>query len=473
MLKTQTSYRSFFVGLDTPVPLLDGTSVPYVNLDNAASTPALKHVQKTVDEFMRYYSSVHRGTGFKSQLSTHFYEAARRQILEFVGVDAEAFTCIFGKNTTEAINKLARRFPFQPGREVVLISAMEHHSNDLPWRAAARLIHINLLPDGRLDEGDFDEKLGLYDGQVALVAITGASNVTGYINPIHRLARKAHAAGAQIMVDAAQMAPHRQISMGALDDPEHLDYLTLSAHKMYAPYGSGALIGRRDTFEQGEPDLRGGGEVEMVTLEDVVWSKPPERDEAGSPNTVGAVAMAAAAAQLAAIGMDAVAEHEAELTAYALEKLRTIPGLRIYGDADPAKARDRLGVIPINLEGLSHYLLAAILGHEFGIGVRNGCFCAHPYMLFLMGVAENRTEEVRDLILHGDRREVPGMVRVSFGLYNSYEDVDRLVSALRAIAAKEYKGKYHQNIGSGEYVPESWRIDYEKYFTFRPKGIEK
>ncbi len=468
MSKIQTSYRTCFVGLDTEVPLLDGRRIPYVNLDNAASTPALLHVQNTVDDFMKYYSSVHRGTGFKSQLSTHAYESARRQVLEFVGADPESFICIFGKNTTEAVNKLARRFLFYPGKDVVLVSLMEHHSNDLPWRSVAQVVHVNLLPDGRLDEEDFDQKLAAYEGQVALVAITGASNVTGFINPIHRLARKAHAAGAQFMVDAAQLAPHRQISMGALDDPEHIDFLTLSAHKMYAPYGTGALIGRRDLFEQGEPDLRGGGEVEIVTLDRVVWSEPPEREEAGSPNTVGAVAMAAATAQLMAIGMDAVAEHEAELTAYALEQFGKIPGLRIYGDANPENARQRLGVIPINLEGVSHYLLAAILGHEYGIGVRNGCFCAHPYMLFLMGISGSEAEEVRAAIIRGDRRNIPGLVRVSFGLYNTLEDIDRLVDALRAVAAGQYQGKYHQNITSGEFVPDGWDIDFEKYFTFRP-----
>lgn len=471
MSKIQTSYRTYFVGLDTQVPLLDGSRVPYVNLDNAASTPSLLHVQETVNRFLQYYSSVHRGTGFKSQLSTHFYEAARRQVMEFVGADPESFVCIFGKNTTEAVNKLSRRFPFIPGKNVVLVSMMEHHSNDLPWRASAQVIHVNLLPDGRLDEADFDQKLAAYEGQIALVAITGASNVTGYINPIHRLARKAHAAGAQFMVDAAQLGPHRRIAMGSLDDPEHIDFLTLSAHKMYAPFGTGALIGRRDVFEQGEPDLRGGGEVEIVTLDRVVWSEPPERDEAGSPNTVGAVAMAAAAAQLMSIGMDAVAEHEAELTAYALNQLQTIPGLRIYGDANPDTAHQRLGVIPINLEGVSHYLLAAILGHEFGIGVRNGCFCAHPYMLFLMGVDESEAEEVRAMIIRGDRRDVPGMVRISFGLYNTFEDIDRLVSALRAVAARQYQGIYHQNIANGEYVPEGWDVDFEEYFTFRPSPM--
>lgn len=463
----QTSYQSFFVGMDTQVPLLNGNSVSYINLDNAASTPALMHVQKTVDEFLTYYSSVHRGTGFKSQLSTHAYEAARRQVLEFVEADAESFVCIFGKNTTEAVNKLARRFPFQPSKDTVLVSAMEHHSNDLPWRAAARVVHIKLMPDGRLDEQDFDYQLAANAGKVALVAITGASNVTGLINPIHRLARKAHAAGAQIMVDAAQLAPHRKISMGALDDPEHLDFLTMSAHKMYAPFGAGTLVGRKDVFEQGEPDLRGGGEVEIVTLDHVVWSEPPERDEAGSPNTVGAVAMAAAAAMLTQIGMDNVAAHEAELTAYALKQFADIPGLRIYGDANPDNARQRLGVIPINLEGVSHYLLAAILGYEYGIGVRNGCFCAHPYMLFLMGVADEKAKIVRDEIIRGDRREVPGMVRVSFGLYNTIDDVDKLVSALRAVAAQQYKGKYHQNISNGEFIPVGWDINFDKYFSFK------
>lgn len=469
MSKIQTSYRTYFVGLDTQVPLLDGRRIAYVNLDNAASTPALLHVRDTVNQFLQYYSSVHRGTGFKSQLSTHAYEAARREVLDFVGADPDSFVCIFGKNTTEAVNKLARRFPIHPGKDVILVSMMEHHSNDLPWRAVGQVVHVNLLPDGRLDESDFDQKLAAYQGQIALVAITGASNVTGFINPIHRLARKAHAAGAQIMVDAAQLAPHRRISMGALDDPEHIDFLTLSAHKMYAPFGSGALIGRRDVFEQGEPDMRGGGEVEIVTLDYVVWSEPPEKDEAGSPNTVGAVAMAAAAAQLRAIGMEAVAEHEAELTAYALEQLRAIPGLTIYGDANPENARQRLGVIPINLAGVSHYLLAAILGHEFGIGVRNGCFCAHPYMLYLLGVGQDEAEEVRAAIVRGDRRDVPGMVRISFGLYNTFEDIDRLVSALQAVAAGRYQGKYRQNIASGEFVPAGWEIDFEEHFTFQPR----
>lgn len=200
--------------------------------------------------------------------------------------------------------------------------------------------------------------------------------MTGFVNPIHRLAEKSHSVCAQITVDCAQLAPHRKIDMLSLDNPRHLDYVSISAHKLYAPFGTGALIGRQDTFERGNPDITGGGTVEIVTLDDVVWAKPPARDEAGSPNTVGAVGLAAAIKQLEALGMDNVAQHESYLTAHALNKLREVPGLQIFGDQKPGLAHERLGVIPMQLDGISHFLVAAILGLEFGIGVRSGCFCA-------------------------------------------------------------------------------------------------
>ncbi len=177
---TGHNYRSLFVGTDTQTPLLDGSLRTYTNLDNAASTPPMKPVLDAVNKFMTYYSSVHRGTGFKSQLCTQAYEDARQSVIRFVGADTSVHTCIFGKNTTEAINKLARRFPFSPGRDIVLTSGMEHHSNDLPWRARTRTIHVGLTPDGRLDEADFDAKLEQYQESLALVTITGASNVTGF-----------------------------------------------------------------------------------------------------------------------------------------------------------------------------------------------------------------------------------------------------------------------------------------------------
>jgi selenocysteine lyase/cysteine desulfurase len=462
-----SSYRDLFVGLDAKVPLLDGTLHTYINLDNAASTPALKAVQKSVDDFLVYYSSVHRGTGFKSQLSTHAYEKAREITLRFVGADTGGYTCIFGKNTTEAVNKLARRFPFTPERNVVITSGMEHHSNDLPWRAVTHTVHVRLTPDGSLDEADFDNQLELYKNQVALVTISGASNVTGFINPVHRLAEKTHAAGAQICVDCAQLAPHRKVEMGSLDDPAHLDYITLSAHKLYAPFGTGALIGRRDTFEQGEPDMRGGGTVEIVTLEDVVWSGPPEREEAGSPNTIGAIALATALCQLEAIGMEQVASHEAVLTAYALEKLAQIPGLQIFGDRRIEHAGDRLGVIPMGLEAVPHFLAAAVLGYEFGIGVRSGCFCAHPYILHLLGLTRAEASQVRATMLSGDRRSMPGLIRASFGLYNTCQEIDALVDALDHIQKGDYRGSYMQEKSSGEYKPQGWQPQFDNFFKIK------
>jgi cysteine desulfurase / selenocysteine lyase len=455
------SFDRLVVGAQQEVPLLDGTQRHYVNLDNAASTPSFWAVQEAVARYLPYYASVHRGTGFKSQVSTHLYEQARRDVLRFLGADEEEHTCIFGKNTTEAINKLAWRFPFRDGRDTVLVSVMEHHSNDLPWRAAANVVHVGVTPEGRLDEADFDAQLAHYAGRLALVAISGASNVTGFMNPAHRLAERAHAAGAQILVDCAQLAPHRKIEMGRLGQADGFDYVAISAHKMYAPFGTGALVGRKDTFASGEPEYRGGGEVEIVTLDQVTWSEPPERDEAGSPNTVGAVALSAAIRQLEAIGMEAVAEHEAVLTRYLLPRLGRIPGIQIYGDTDPARAAERLGVVPFNLVGMSHYLVADILGYEFGVGVRNGCFCAHPYLLHLMQVGEEESGRVRAEMHAGDRRNVPGLVRASFGIYNTEEDIDALIEALEKIQRGEYKGVYHQDRASGAFEPEGWEIKME------------
>jgi cysteine desulfurase/selenocysteine lyase len=463
---TPHNYRHLFVGLETAVPLYDGTQRPYINLDNAASTPPLANVQGAVNAFLPFYSSVHRGTGFKSQLSTHAYEAARQAVLRFVNANPSEHTCIFGKNTTEAINKLAHRFPFTEERNVVLTSGMEHHSNDLPWRSSARTVHVGLTGDGRLDEADFDRQLEHYAGQVALVAITGASNVTGYLNPIHRLARKAHSAGAEILVDCAQLAPHRRVDMRPLDDPEHLDFIAISAHKMYAPFGSGALVGRRELFAQGDPDMQGGGTVEIVTLEDVVWAGPPDRDEAGSPNTVGAVALAAAIAQLDSVGMETVAAHEAELTAYALQRLQAIPGIHLYGDRNPQNAAQRLGVIPLQLSAISHFKAAAILGNEFGIGVRSGCFCAHPYILHLLGLTPQESRKVRQRMLTGDKREMPGLIRASFGLYNTLEEVDALADALEHIVRGDYSGQYQQEVASGEYHLLGWKPPFEQYFSW-------
>ncbi|MCU7493979.1 MAG: aminotransferase class V-fold PLP-dependent enzyme [Ignavibacteria bacterium] len=451
-------------GIDRRVPLLDGRCIPYVNLDNAASTPPFVEVMKALEAFMPYYSSVHRGTGFKSRLSTAAYDKAHETIGRFVGADLNTNTVIFGKNTSEALNKLSYRLEI-PEDKVVITSRLEHHSNDLPWRDRANVVHVKATYEGRFDEEDFDRLLEEYKGRIALVAVTGASNVTGFIQPIHRLARKAHEAGARILVDGAQLAPHRKIDMKPDNDPEHLDFVVLAGHKMYAPFGTGALVGPKEVFLKGKPEYSGGGTVNVVTQDEVYWGGTPDRDEAGSPNVPGAVAMATAAKVLMNIGMDRVAEHERVLTAYCLERLRSIPGVTIYGETDPAKAEEKVGVIPFNLEGVPHFLLSSILGYEGGIGVRSGCFCAHPYVVHLLHLSDEEAQSWRTQMLQGDKSDMPGMVRISFGCYNTMEDIDKLLEMVEKVSRGEYSGKYQVIKKSGEYMPENYCDVFDSYFS--------
>jgi selenocysteine lyase/cysteine desulfurase len=462
-MTTTIALRDRIVGIDRTVPLLDGRTVPYLNLDNAASTPALRDVLDAIERFLPYYSSVHRGTGFKSRLSTDAYDHAHRIVAAFVGADPDANAVIFGKNTTEAVNKLSYRLPIPPDG-VVITTILEHHSNDLPWRRAAGVVHVGATPEGRLDEADFDRQLAAYGGRVALVTVSGASNVSGFVQPIHRLARKAHAVGARILVDAAQMAPHRPVDMRPQDDPEHLDFVVLSAHKMYAPFGTGALVGPRSLFLETAPEYQGGGTVDAVTLDEVLWADAPDREEAGSPNVVGAVALAAAINALMDVGMEAIADHENELVAHALERLPRVPGIRIYGETDPRRAREKVGVIPFNLEQVPHALAAAVLGYEGGIGVRNGCFCAHPYVVHLLGLSATETASWRAQMARGDKSELPGLVRASFGCYNTTDDVDRLAELLERVARRDWSGIYRL-LPSGEYMPDGCDDDFTAHFA--------
>jgi cysteine desulfurase/selenocysteine lyase len=455
--------RQRVVGTDVKVPLLGGTKRPYVNFDNAATTPALWDVLETLDLFMPWYSSIHRGKGFKSEVSSEAYEDAREIVGHFFGADLSSQVVIFVKNATEAVNKAARRLALTKD-DVVLISLMEHHSNDLPWRGQAHVVHVAVKPDGSLDMDDLRREFAEHGKAVKLLAISGASNVTGWINPIHELAELAHSYGAPILVDAAQLAPHRAIHMRPAGDPGHIDFLVASAHKLYAPFGTGVLIGPRRLFAEGAPDYSGGGTVEIVTEDDVYWTSPPERDEAGSPNVIGAVAMAAACRALSEIGMDRLASHEAELTRYALAELGKIEGIEIYGDLDPDRAAARLGIIPFNLRGMSHYLVAAVLGAEYGIGVRNGCFCAHPYVIHLLNIPEAVAWSWRKQVVSGVRAHLPGLVRVSFGCYNTTEEVDWLVQALHNIAAGEIAGVYEQDRASGAFTECTFHADPGHYF---------
>ncbi len=435
----QRDLRNLVVGVNTMVPLYNGTYVTAVNFDNAATTPPFFSVLKEVMNFSPWYSSIHRGKGYKSMLSSDIYDMGREVIRQFVKADIDRDTVIFTKNTTESINTLANiLYQQQDGRDMILSTWMEHSANDLPWRGIFNVEYVEVDKFGRLSIEDLETKLSKYHKKIKLVTVTGASNVTGYINPIHKIAQLAHKYGTKLMIDGAQLVPHMQVDMKPYNSPEHIDYLTFSAHKMYAPFGTGVLIGPKETYKKGVPICKGGGPAKQVTHRQIEWAEPPEKDEAGSPNIMGVVALIAAIKTLNSIGMDNVYRHEKDLFDYIIDKLTIIPSIKIYCHSN--KNDERIGVIPFNIDGIHHQYLASILSFEAGIAVRNGFFCAHPYSEKLLGYSQ---QDMEYYFKNPDAIK-PGMVRVSFGLYNNYSEIDKLLYMLNVIARNKnhYIHKY-------------------------------
>jgi len=457
---TSVNMRDSVIGVDELVTLLDGSTRPYINFDNASSTPFLRSVLERVNSFAPMYASVGRGSGYKSHVSTDAFDAARATIGQFVGASQDTHAVILGKNTTEALNKLSHCLQLSPD-DVVLTSLMEHHSNDLPWRQEATVYHIGLCEDGSLDMPHLSELLDKHGSRVRLVTITGASNVTGFVSPIYDIAEMVHAAGALFAVDAAQLAPHRAIDVGKPDDPRRIDFLAYTGHKMYAPLGIGALVALKHAILAEEPDLVGGGTVDFVTEEDVLWSQLPAREEAGTPNIIGAIGWAQAIDTLSEIGMSQVAEHESALAKVLLSALGEREQIKVFGDAEPANSKERLGVISFSISGVSHKLAAAVLGHEGGIGVRAGLFCAHPYVLRLQGTSTENARAMMQNLRSGKRQNIPGLIRVSFGIYNTAAEIETFVNVLDRISAGDYKGEYLRDPVTGALKPETgvpWNI---------------
>ena len=456
--------RRYVAGLDRRVPVVGGETKPYVNLDNSATTPPFSTVTECLEQFFHWYSSVHRGTGFKSLLSTHVYERCREAVADFVGADTGYHALIFVQNATHALNKLAQRVCAGRG-SLVISTVMEHHSNMLPWRRlGCDVEYARVNPaDGSLDLEDLEARIRRNRGRLSLVTVSGGSNVTGHMPPIRRIARLAHAYGARMAVDATQLVPHRPFRMGDPDDPERIDFAAFSAHKMYAPFGCGVLIGPQHVFEEGPPEVVGGGTINAVTMDEVIWAPPPERDEAGTPNVPGALALAAAIKTLDSIGMQQLAEHERMLTRRALRKLAAIDGLTLYGSQDADLTEDRLGVVTFNVGSIEHAKLAAVLGYEWGVGVRNGCFCAQPYVRELLGVSDDEMRSIVAKLAAGDHTTVPGMVRMSLGVYNTAEEVDYFVEALAAVLRDGPRGKYIQDPQHLDYTPDPPVFQIEQY----------
>ena len=401
------------VGTDLQVPLVTGEQVRYANLDYAASAPALAAVAARVDEVLPFYASVHRGAGYASQVSTAVLERSRAVVGRFVGARA-GDVVVFTRNTTDALNVLAGCLP--SWGDVVLLDA-EHHANLLPWqRGPHRCVPVAASIEATL--AALEHALGAR--AAALVAVTGASNVTGEELPVERVVALAHRYGARVVVDAAQLAPHRRIDL----DASGADYVAFSGHKLYAPYGTGVLVGRRDWLDHGTPYLAGGGAVQRVWVSDraseptadvnVEWACAPARHEGGTPNVLGAVALATACEQLLALPEAALEVHEAGLRDRLVDGLTAIAGVRVHRAFTDAPSS--IGVVTFTVDGVAPGLVAAYLSAEHGIGVRDGTFCAHP-LLARLGLPD-------------------GAVRASVGVGTSSPDVDRLVAAVDQLVAE-------------------------------------
>lgn len=419
-------FKNLVVGDDCEVKLENGNSVHYINFDNAATTPPFHSVINSIVDFCPTYSSVHRGTGFKSKLSSDLYDEAREIVLDFVGGDKDFHTVIFLKNTTECINKLSYRLKDTLKDKIVLTTYMEHHSNMLPWRHRYNTCFVEVDEKGRLCTNDLERKLKKYRAKVGLVAVSGASNVTGYMNPIYDIARMTHQHGAKILVDGAQLIPHSKFDMKPVNSAEHIDYVAFSSHKMYAPFGVGALIAPKNTFINGYSELIGGGTVKFVSINDVIWADAPEKEEAGTPNLMGVVALVESIKTLQSLGMEKIEAYERNLTSYAHNLMGNIPNLIVYDDMDVNK---KVSIISFNMKGLHHTQLAYILGKEGGIAVRNGCFCAQPYVQKLLNISDEDAKKYRQ----NGKGGLPGMVRISLGLYNDYNEIDLFYYLLNKI----------------------------------------
>ncbi|GAC1331635.1 MAG: cysteine desulfurase [Candidatus Dormibacteria bacterium] len=377
---------------------------PLVYLDNAASSQKPNAViEALADYYRRYNANIHRGIHTLSEEATDEYEKARRKIQRFINAGSPE-ELVFVRNTTEAINLVAHSFGerLREGDEI-LLTEMEHHSNLVPWqlladRKGVRLKFIPLRDDGHLD---LENLGGLLSDRTRLVALSHMSNVLGTINPVEEITRRAHEAGAVVLLDGAQSVPHLPVDVQAIG----ADFLAFSGHKMLGPMGIGGLYGRRELLESMPPFLGGGNMIMMVELEHSTWNELPDKFEAGTPDAGGAIALGVAVDYLSAVGMENVRRHEQEITDYALEVLMGIEGVDLYG---PRTAEARGGVLAFNFAGIHPHDLGTLLDRD-GVAIRAGHHCCQPLMRRLGQVAT---------------------ARASFYIYNTRGEVDALASAL-------------------------------------------
>jgi cysteine desulfurase/selenocysteine lyase len=382
---------------------INGKLLAYV--DSAATSQKPVAVIEAIDSFYRHSNAnIHRAVYELGEESTALYEGAKQRVADFIGAQFEE--TIFVRNATEAINLVRYTWGREQVSEndTVLITQMEHHSNIVPWQLlcqekGARLEYLTVGDDGRLDLAELDAKLAA--GSVKLVAVAHVSNVLGTVNPVAEIARRAHGAGAKVLVDGAQGVPQLPVDVGEIG----ADFYAFTGHKMLGPNGIGVLWGRRELLEEMPPFLGGGDMIKQVELDHSTWNDLPWKFEAGTSAIADGVGLGAAVDYLSALGMEAVREHERSLTAYALERLSEVPGLRTFGPTDTV---ERGGAVSFEVEGLHPHDIAEICNRE-GVCIRAGHHCAQPLMR---------------------RLGVPATARASFQVYNSPDDVDRLVAAV-------------------------------------------
>ena len=393
---------------------------PLVYLDNAATTQKPRCVVDVMtEEYLNVNANVHRGVHYLSQQATDLMEAARETVCRFINARSTT-EIVFTRGTTESINLVASSFgqAFLSEGDEIIITEMEHHSNIVPWQLLQSRIPVKLRVCPITDDGllDMEAFPGLFNSRTSLVAVTAVSNVLGTVNPIKEIIALAHAHNVPVLVDAAQAAPHQAIDVQALD----CDFLAFSGHKVYGPTGIGVLYGKEALLDQMPPYMGGGEMIGKVSFEHTTWNALPYKFEAGTPDYVAVTGLARALEYVNAIGLSAIQAHELDLTQYALEQLRQIPEMRIFGHAypgaSPIEIKEGLGsgssVISF-LVGNIHHLDMGTLLDRLGIAVRTGHHCAEPLM---------------------HRLGIEGTVRASFALYNTREEVDALVAGIRRVA---------------------------------------
>jgi len=419
--ETPRDIREMMYGIDTI--LKDGRVA--INLDNAATTPPFKAVVENILEKMKMYGSIGRGVGQKSVYSSEVYEEGRKQVKEFFGLDPndKKYTVIYTNNTTDGMNKLASALvehECEPFR--VISTRMEHHANDLPWRERVGIncmLFADVDGNGRLKVNDIERFFCKYNN-IKYVTVTAAANVTGYVNDVHRIAEIAHKYGAKIIVDGAQIVAHREFRILGRKPEQNIDFFVFSAHKMYSPFGGGAIVGLNDILAQHIPCFYGGGMVDAVRDCDVDFTSPPDLYEAGSPNYPGVVGMLKAMEVLKDVGFDYIAKHEQELFKRTVDGLKKHGIITLYGDNE--NYSDRVGIVVFNIGRISDFDVAKMLAKQGAIAVRHAKFCAHPYVNRLLGKVESGNTV--------NACTQDGMVRVSFGIYTSNEEIDDFIKVV-------------------------------------------